>query len=105
MIIKQSLMEMCLHGKWNIIQLIKKNMINHLIIWTTAHDISWSMKCREQGQNQMDRTPISVILEVLFSRTSGQRHRVLSLVGVAPRSSDHGFVNADRRLLREGLAQ
>ena len=46
----------------------------------TAHDISWSMKCREQDQNQMDRTPISVILEVLFSRTSGQRHRVLSLV-------------------------
>ena len=47
----------------------------------------------------------SVILEVLFSRTSGQRHRVLSLVGVAPRSSDQGFVNADRHLLLKGLAQ
>ena len=51
----------------------------------TAHDISWSMKCRDQDQKQMDRTPISVILEVLFSRKSGQRHRALSLVGVAPR--------------------
>ena len=63
------------------------------------------MKCREQDQNQMDRTPISVILEVLFSRTSGQRHRVLSLVEVAPHSSDQGFVNEDRHLLLEGLAQ
>ena len=71
----------------------------------TAHDISWSMKCRDQDQKQMDRTPISVTLEVLFSRKSGQRQRALSLVGVAPRPSDESFVNADWHLLVDRLAQ
>ena len=70
-----------------------------------AHDISWRMKCRDQDQKQMDRTPISVTLEVLFSRKSGQRHRALGLVGVAPRPSDKRFLNADPHLLVERLAQ
>ena len=70
-----------------------------------AHDISWSMKCRDQDQKQMDRTPDGATLEVLFSRKSGQRHRALSLVGVAPRPSDECLVNADPHLLVERLAQ
>ena len=50
----------------------------------------------------MDRTPLSVTLEVLFSRHLGQRQRALSLVGVAFRPSDECFVNADLHLLPGG---